>query len=225
MRDLNAKAWLGLVSLALCMGSLLFVAAGTLRYWQAWVYLIVYVIASLLITLYLMRRNPILLMRRMSGGPTAEKEKIQKMIMLVASMGFVSSLILPALCHRLGWSNVPFYAVVIGDVLTASFFYIAFLSLKENTFASATIEVAEGQKVITTGPYGLVRHPMYSGGILLFVGTPLALGSFFGLVGFAVALPALVWRLLDEEKLLAKRLPGYAEYCVRVRWRLIPGLF
>jgi protein-S-isoprenylcysteine O-methyltransferase Ste14 len=186
------------------MGLLLFVPAGTVHYWQAWIYIGLYFGASLLITLYLMKKDPALLKRRLSGGPTAEKVETQKIIMLFASTGFM---------------------VIAGDMLTALWFYIMFLVFKENAFSSATIEIAKDQRVISTGPYAFVRHPMYVGGLLLFIGTPLALGSYWGLLAFVIVLPALIWRLLDEEKFLARNLPGYVEYCAKVRWRLIPGVF
>jgi len=225
MSSLNRKAWLGLVFLALAMGLLLFLSAGTVQYWQAWTYLAVYFAASLLITLYLMKRDPALLKRRLSGGPTAEKEKTQKIIMLFTSAGFIASLVVPALAHRFAWSTAPLSAIITGDLLTALCFFIMFLVFRENTFTSATIEIAEDQKVISTGPYALVRHPMYAGGSLLFIGTSLALGSYWGLLAFVAVLPALIWRLLDEEKFLTQNLPGYVEYCAKVRWRLIPGVF
>ena len=172
-----------------------------------------------------MKKDPALLRRRVRGGWNAEKEKTQKIAMLVVSTGFIGSLVVPALDHRFGWSRVPLYGVIAGDILTALSFYMMFLVFKENTFTSARIEIAEDQKVISTGPYAFVRHPMYAGGLLLFIGTPLALGSYWGLLAFLAALPALIWRLLDEEKFLAKNLPGYVEYCAKVRWRLIPGVF
>jgi len=130
-----------------------------------------------------------------------------------------------ALLRRRFWSSVPLYAIVIGDALTALCFYITFLAYRENSFTSATIEIAQDQTVISTGPYATVRHPMYAGGSLLFIGTPLALGSYWGLLAFGGTLPALIWRLLDEERFLTESLAGYAEYCRNVRWRLIPGLF
>ena len=225
MKKLNVKAWLGLIFLATAMGLLIFVSAGTLRYWQGWVYLAVFFGASMLITHYLIRKDPALLKRRLSSGPTAEKEKTQKIIMLFASVGFIALLIVSALDYHFGWSAVPPYAVVTGDILVAAGFYIIFLVYKENTFTSATIEIAEGQKVITTGPYALVRHPMYAGGLLYLFGTPLALGSYWGFLALAAMTPFLIWRLFDEEWFLSKNLPGYREYCAQVRWRLIPGLF
>ena len=224
MSKLNAKAWLGLAFLAIAMGLLVFLPAGTFQYRQAWVYLSIFFGASFLITLYLMKRDPALLKRRLSAGPTAEKETTQKVIMLFASIGFIALLVVPALDYRFMWSSVPLYAVIAGDALTALCFYITFLVYKENTFTSATIEIAGDQRVISTGPYAMVRHPMYAGGLLLFIGTPLALGSFWGLLAFVATLPALIWRLLDEEKFLARNLPGYTEYCAKVRWRLIPRI-
>ncbi len=225
MDNLKAKASLGLFFLASVMSPLIFAVAGTVYYWQAWVYLGLFFGAALLITVYLMKKNPALLKRRLSAGPTAEKEKTQKIIMLFASAGFIASLVVPALDYRFMWSNVPLYAIMAGDILTVLCFYVTFLVYKENPFASATIEIARDQKVISSGPYAIIRHPMYAGGSLLFIGTPLALGSYWGLLAFVAALPALVWRLLDEERFLAKNLPGYIDYCARVRWRLIPGIF
>ena len=204
------------------MALLLFVAAGTVHYWQAWVYLSIFTGASVLTTLYLMTKDPALLERRMSGGPTAEKQLAQKFIMLCTSISFIALLVVPAFDHRFGWSTVPLGGVVAGDVLVAIGFYFTFLVYRENTFASATIEVAENQKVISTGPYALVRHPMYASASLYLLGTPLALGSFFGLVPIAAMMPFLIWRLFDEECFLARNLPGYTEYQKRVKHRLVP---
>ena len=222
MKNLNTKAWLSLVFLAIAMGLLLFVPAGTVRYWQAWVYLVIFFGASFLTTLYLVKKDPALLQRRLTGGPFAEKAKTQKIIMSFTSIGFLALLIVPALDNRFGWSTVPFSVVVAGDILVAVGFYLIFLVYRENTFTSATIEIAEGQKVISTGPYALVRHPMYAGGLLLFVGAPLALGSYWGLFALVATMPFLLWRLFDEENFLAKNLPGYSEYRKNVKYRLVP---
>jgi protein-S-isoprenylcysteine O-methyltransferase Ste14 len=225
MDNLNSKTWLRIAFLAVVMGLLLFVPAGTARYWQAWGYLAVFFGASCSITLYLMKKDPALLKRRLRGGPTAEKEKTQKIIMLFVSAGFIPLLVVPALDHRFMWSSAPLYMVIAGDILTALGFYIVFLVYKENTFTSATIEVADDQKVISTGPYAIVRHPMYAGSLLYLLGTPLALGSYWGLPVAATMTPFLIWRLFDEEGFLSRNLPGYKEYCARVGWRLIPGIF
>jgi len=223
--SVNAKAWVGTGFLAVAMGLLLFLPAGAIRWWEAWVYLGVFFGASIPITIYLMRRDPALLHRRLAAGPAAEKEPAQKLIMLMASLGFIATLVVPAFDYRYSWSSTPTYVALLGDALAALCFAITFLAYKENTFASATIEVARDQRVISTGPYAIVRHPMYVGGLLLFIGTPLALGSYWGLVASIAVLPALIWRLLDEERLLSRDLPGYAEYCEKVRWRLIPRVF
>jgi protein-S-isoprenylcysteine O-methyltransferase Ste14 len=207
------------------MSLLIFLAAGTVRYWQAWVYLGIFFGISVLVTLHLMKKDPALLKRRLSGGPAAEKSQTQKAAMVLVSVGFIGLIVVPALDHRFGWSNVPLYMVIVGDALTVVGFYITFHVYKANTYASATIEVTNGQEVISTGPYAIVRHPMYTGGLFYLLGMPLALGSYWGLLVFAVTLPALLWRLLDEEEFLAKKLPGYVEYQAKVRWRLIPKVF
>jgi len=225
MRSLSVRAWLALAILAVVMGLLLFVPAGTIHYWQAWVYLSIFMGASALTTLNLLRRDPALLERRMRGGPTAEKRLAQRIIMLATSLGFIALLVVSALDDRFGWSAVPLGVVVAGDVLVAIGFGLIMRVYRENTFSSATIEVAENQTVISTGPYAIVRHPMYASGSLYLFGTPLALGSYWGLVPIAAMVPFLIWRLLDEERLLAKDLAGYTEYRKRVRYRLVPFLW
>jgi protein-S-isoprenylcysteine O-methyltransferase Ste14 len=137
----------------------------------------------------------------------------------------MAMLVVPALDHRFHWSEASLYATVAGDVLVAIGFLIIFLVYKENTFASATIELAPEQKVISTGLYGLVRHPMYMGALFLFVGICLSLGSWWGLFVFLLVIPALIWRLLDEENFLAKSLPGYAEYQKKVKCHLMPFIW
>jgi protein-S-isoprenylcysteine O-methyltransferase Ste14 len=216
------KAFGGLLSLLLVMAALLFIPALTIDYWQAWTFLTVYFTASLAITLYLMKEDPKLLERRMSGGPAAEKEPTQKLIMFFASLGFIGLIVLPALDHRFAWSHMPPYVALAGDGLIALGFLAIFFVFKENTFTSATIEVAPDQKVISSGPYALVRHPMYAGAIVMLLGIPIALGSWWGLLVIAAMIPALIWRLFDEEEFLAKNLPGYVTYQATVRYRLIP---
>ncbi len=222
---LNVKAFGGLLLLFLVMAALLFIPAETLDYWQAWTFLAVYFAASLAITLYLMKKDPQLLARRMSGGPTAEKQTTQKIIMSFTSLGFIGLLVVPALDHRLAWSHMPTYAALAGDVLVALGWIAIFLVFKENTFTSATIELAPDQKVISTGPYALVRHPMYAGALVMLLGIPIALGSWWGVLVIAVIMPALIWRLFDEEKFLTRNLPGYREYQNKVRYRLIPRVW
>src|SRR5262245_59214815 len=162
MASLNTRAWFALAALAVVMALLLFVPAGTTHYWQAWAYLVIFVGASALTTIYLERNDPALLERRMRGGPTAEKEPRHRVIMLFASLGFIALLVVPALDRRFGWSVVPLSVVVVGDILTAVGFYLIFRVFRVNTFTSASIQVAPDQYVISTGPYAIVRHPMYA---------------------------------------------------------------
>lgn len=223
MASLKTRAWLGFAFLAVAMGLLLFVAAGTVRYWQAWLYLGIFFGASFLTTLYLMKRDPALLERRLNAGPTAETRSSEKVIMLVVSAGFIALLLIPALDCSFGLYRVPLIGVFAGDLLVAIGFTFIFRVFQENTFTSATIEVVEGQRVISTGPYAIVRHPMYASALLYLIGTPLAIGSYRGLIALVGILPFLIWRLLDEERLLAKELPGYTEYEKEVRFRLVPG--
>ncbi|CEF48778.1 unnamed protein product [uncultured bacterium] len=225
MKNLKARAWLALAVLAVVMALLLFVPAGTIHYWEAWVYLSIFFGAAALTTMFLMRKDPALLERRMRGGPTAETQPTQKLIMLCTSLGFIALLVVPALDYRFAWSAVPFSGVLVGDVLVAVGFYLIFLVYKENTFTSATIEVATDQKVISTGPYAIVRHPMYASASLYLVGTPLALASYWGFAPLLATLPFLIWRLFEEERFLALNLPGYTEYQSKVRHRLVPRIW
>jgi len=222
LKDSNKRAFAGFSFLLLVMAALLFVPAWTLIYWQAWAFLAVFGASSLAITLYLMTKDPKLLERRVHAGPMAEKETSQKIIQTITAIGFCAVLVVSALGHRLVRTPVPPYVCLAGDALVALAFLTIFFVYKENTFASATIELAAEQKVISTGLYKLVRHPMYMGACLLFVGMPLSLGSLWGLFVIVLLLPALIWRLLNEENFLVKNLPGYAQYQNTVRHRLVP---
>jgi len=216
------RAFTGLAQLALTMVLLIFVPAGTPRYWQGWAFLVVYLGASLAITLYLFRHDRALLERRLHAGPTAEPRSIQKVILAVASLAFLAMLVVSAIDHRLGWSHLPSAVAILGDGLVVLGFWITARVFKENTFTASTIEVSAGQTVITTGPYAIVRHPMYAGGLVTLVGIPLALGSAWGLWASLVVAMSIVWRLLDEEKLLSRDLAGYDAYRLQTRYRLIP---
>jgi protein-S-isoprenylcysteine O-methyltransferase Ste14 len=222
MNILNVKTFVGLLLLFLVIAALLFASAGTFYYWQAWTFLAVYFGASLAITLDLMKNDPELLRRRMSGGPFAEKEPVQKIIMIFMSLGFIGLIVFPALDHRFAWSDMPPLVALAGDVLVVLGLLGVFFVFRENSFASATIELAQDQKVISTGPYALVRHPMYLGGLVMMLGMPIALGSVWGLLIIVAMIPFLIWRLLDEEEFLAGNLPDYAAYQNKTRYRLIP---
>lgn len=220
--NLFVQAILGLSFLLLVLALALFLPAGTLRFWQAWVYLAVFGGCTLLITLYLMRNDRDLLARRVRGGPGAETQRTQQLIQGLASLFFIALYIVAGLDHRFNWSQVPAWVSLGSEVLVALGFYIVFRVFKENTYTSATIELASEQKVVSSGPYGVVRHPMYAGAFLLLLFTPTALGSWL-----AVPLPiplilVIILRLLDEEKYLAANLNGYEAYRQKVRYRLIP---
>jgi protein-S-isoprenylcysteine O-methyltransferase Ste14 len=225
MQPLNLRAFIGLAILVLVMVALLFGAAGTLHYWQGWAFLACYFLASIAITLYLARRDPALLARRMRGGPWAEKERTQKVIMSIASAGFIALLVLPGLDHRFGWSRVPAAAAIVGDLLMLLGWLGIFRVFRENSFTSSTIELAADQRVISTGPYAIIRHPMYAAALLMLLGIPISLGSWWGVLVVLALLPALIWRLLDEERFLSRNLPGYIAYQGRVRYRLLPRVW
>lgn len=222
MNTLNIRALRASLFGAVALAALLFLPAGTLDYWQGWLFMAVFVGASSAVTVYLAIKDPALLERRISAGPRAEKESTQKRVMLLAVLGFIALIVVPALDRRFGWSPAPPYVSLVGDVLVGLSFLLVFLVFKANTYAASTIQVAAGQQVISTGPYALVRHPMYAGSLPLLLGMPLALGSWLGLLALLLIVPALIWRLLDEEQFLRLNLPGYAAYCRKIRYRLLP---
>jgi protein-S-isoprenylcysteine O-methyltransferase Ste14 len=222
MTDLGKGALISVVALSTVMAALIFIPAGTLDYWQGWGFLAVFFGASLAITLYLMAYDRPLLERRMRGGPTAEKEKAQKIIMSLLSIAFVAMFVVPGLDHRFHWSSMPPSVAFAGDALIALGNVIIFLVFRENSYSAATVKVEADQKVISTGPYALVRHPMYAGGLLILTGIPLALGSWWAFLIVLLLIPVLFWRMFDEEQLLANDLPGYAAYKQKVKFRLIP---
>jgi protein-S-isoprenylcysteine O-methyltransferase Ste14 len=225
MKDLNKKAFGGLLGLLISLAVLLFLPAWTLDYWQAWIFLAVFSMSVLLITLYLMKKDPKLLERRVNAGPGAEKEKKQKIIQSIAAIAFIAIFVFAGIDHRLGWSTVPTYVILAGDILIALGLLLIFFVFRENTFTSAVIEVDADQRVISTGPYAVVRHPMYIGAFVMLLGVPLALGSWWGLFTVIPIMYVIVWRLLDEEKFLAKNLPGYSVYRDKVKYRLLPFIW
>ena len=205
--------------------ALVFIPAGTLRYWQGWAFVAVWIFASGTYTAYLVKYDPALLKRRTEAGISHEKEPAQKIIIPFLFAAFIALMVLPPLDFRFGWSNVPWYVSVLGDALIAVSYYIFYLVSKVNTYAAANVRVEKGQKVISTGMYGFVRHPMYFGALFLIVGTPLALGSWWSLLLVPLFLPILYFRIVNEEKVLARDLQGYTEYMRKVRYRLVPYIW
>jgi protein-S-isoprenylcysteine O-methyltransferase Ste14 len=224
MSNPKVKAWLSLIVSSALIGLALFLSAGTIQYWQAWVYLGVGAVSSVPLTLYIVK-DPILLENRTKMGPAAEQRPTQKIIVLVTGLPGIATFIVPGLDHRFGWSSVPLWLSMAGGVLILLSMRMVYRVFKENSFGSATVEIGKGQKVISTGPYAIVRNPMYSSAAVYFIGMSLALGSYWGLIPAILAILGLVWRLFDEEKFLAENLTGYRDYCANVRWHLIPGVF
>jgi len=213
-----ALSLIGLVA----FGLLLFLPAWTFNYWQAWVFIAVFTISTTIPSIYLSLNNPAALQRRMHAGPAAETRTAQKIIIAGAYLLLPAMMVLSAFDHRFGWSPVPAAVSVIGDALVAIGLGITWLVVIQNSYAAANITVEAGQKVITTGLYGFVRHPMYVGVLIMMAGIPLALDSWWGLVFLIPGVIVLIFRILDEEKMLKHELDGYSEYAHKVHYRLVP---
>jgi protein-S-isoprenylcysteine O-methyltransferase Ste14 len=225
MSNLILRTIFGFAFLMLVLALALFIPAGSLSFWQAWVYLAVFAICTLLITAYLIKYDQTLLAGRVKAGPTAETQKSQQIIQSLASLSFIALFVVPGLDYRFRWSNVPPVVSLVSDMLVALGFLIVFLVFKENSYTSAVIEVAHEQSVITTGPYSVVRHPMYAGAILLLIFTPLALGSWVALPFSLLTILIIAVRAREEEKFLSANLNGYEAYRKKVRYRLIPYIW
>ncbi len=210
-----------LIGLAV-FGLLVFWPAGTFDYWRGWTFIAVFAAATTIPSLYLAATDPAALRRRMQAGPAAETRPLQKLIISFAFVSLGATIVVSALDFRFGWSSVPAAISVIGDVLVALGLGIAMLVVIQNSYASANITVEAGQELVSTGLYGLVRHPMYFGNVVLMVGIPLALGSYWGLLFLIPGLAVLAVRIVDEEKVLAQDLAGYPDYAQKVQYRLLP---
>jgi protein-S-isoprenylcysteine O-methyltransferase Ste14 len=209
---------LGLVA----FGLVLFLPAGTFNYWQAWVFIAVFTLSTSVPTIYVSRRNPAALRRRMRGGPAGESRTAQRIIVSGLVLLLPAVLVFSSLDHRFGWSPVPIAVAVVGDALVAIGLGLAMLVVIQNSYAAANVTVEAGQRLMTTGLYGLVRHPMYAGTLIMLVGIPLALDSWWGLVSVIPGVVALALRIVDEEKMLRQGLEGYTEYTQKVHYRLVP---
>ena len=209
----------------IALGVVLFLPAWTLNYWQAWVFDILFMGLVTVTGVYFSIKDPALMERRKQAGPAAEQSTGQKIIISFAYLSLLGVLVFSAFDHRFGWSRMPAYVCIIGAGLVVIANLIWFYVQKENTFVGATVRIYAGQKVISTGPYALVRHPKYVGDLVLILSIPLAIGSWWGLLVLAVSIPGLAWRIFDEEKLLKKDLLGYVEYMQKVRYRLVPYLW
>jgi protein-S-isoprenylcysteine O-methyltransferase Ste14 len=206
--------------------AVIFIPAWTLNYWQGWAFFLTLAIFTSLATIYMALHDKKLLESRLNMGSRAEKTLIQKVITAIGAPVFVASIVIMVFDHRFGWSPaVPGLVSIFGDALVALGILIYFFVVKENRYAAATVEVVEGQTVVSTGLYALIRHPMYTGAILVLIGMPIALGSWWGLLFEPFFIAGFAWRLLHEEKFLSERLSGYSEYMHKVRYRLVPYIW
>jgi protein-S-isoprenylcysteine O-methyltransferase Ste14 len=211
----------GLIGLVV-FGLLVFWPAGTFDYWQGWAFIAVFAASTMIPSLYLAAKNPAALERRMQAGPAAETRPLQKLIISFAFVSLGATIVVSALDFRFGWSSVPAAISVIGDVLVALGLGISMIVTLQNGYAAANVKVESGQDLVSTGLYGVVRHPMYFGNVVLMIGIPLALGSYWGLLFVIPGLAVLATRILDEEKVLTQQLAGYRDYAQRVHYRLVP---
>jgi len=219
------QAWPRQLVFLIFMAAVLFVPAGTLDFWQAWLFLAVFAACTVVVGLYFVMHDPALVERRMKVGPVAEQEPRQRLIVSLLLAGLLLMLIVPGFDRRWHWSNVPGWLSILAEIGMVASFVLFFFVMKQNSYAAATVRVEGEQKVISTGLYGVVRHPMYMATLPLMIAIPLALGSYWTLLLVIPLLPVLAWRLLDEERVLRRDLPGYIDYCARVRYRLIPGIW
>ena len=196
-----------------------FLPAGTWSYWQAWLYIGVLIIPMLFVLAYFMKRDPELLERRMK---MREERGQQRRIIGISVLFFILGYLLPGFDIRYGWSNMPAWVSIAAAVVMFLSYLLVFRTMQVNSFLSRVIEVAENQKVIDTDLYGVVRHPMYVGMVVLYVVSPIVLGSWWAVIPALVIIPVIVFRILDEEKTLEQELPGYVEYKQKVKYRLIP---
>ncbi len=209
--------------LYILMGLCFFIPAWDIFYWEAWLFIVTWLVMMLYFLRYLLKNDPELLQRRLQKG---EKREAQKLVITISNFIFFAIWLIPGFDHRFNWSFVPPILVLIADAIFAIGYIFFFQVLKENSFAARTVEVEKGvQKVITTGPYAIVRHPMYTAVLIMFGMTPLCLGSYWALIPYSLTIPLLVYRIRDEEKLLCEELEGYKEYMEKTKYRILPGIW
>lgn len=204
------------------LGLFLFLPAGTWKFWQAWMWLVMMITLMLVTLRYLLKNDPALLERRMR---MRERVGAQQKIIGISFIFLLASFIVPGLDQRYGWSQMPAWVAILADTIVAIGYLMVLWVFKTNTYTSRIVEVETGQKVISNGPYAIVRHPMYVGAFLVYAASPLALGSYWAVLPGLMILPVLIFRILDEEKLLLRDLPGYREYTQKVTYRLLPGIW
>jgi protein-S-isoprenylcysteine O-methyltransferase Ste14 len=211
-----------LVLALLILGIMFFLPARTLRYWEAWIYIGILFSGASSVIIYFLKRDPEFLERRIR---TREKVREQKIIILLGWFLFLPTFLIPGFDRYYGWSDISISMVIVSDIFVLAGYIIVIRVFRENSFASRVVEINSGQKVISTGPYAIVRHPMYSGNLLMYGFTPVALGSWWALIGSVLITVLILFRILSEEKFLSENLEGYTEYQHKTIYRLIPGIW
>lgn len=213
----EGKAYLVPIILMFVMGVILFLPAGSFKFWQAWIWWLGFSVLTILMTAYFLKKSPELLARRMKFKEEREVRR-PPVILNLYYLGYI----VPGIDYRFHWSVVPVWIVIIADVIVFLGYIFIIYVFKENSYASTVIQIEQEQRVITTGPYSIVRHPMYLGLLLMSLFTPLALGSYWALIPAFLCIPSLVLRIKSEEEVLSSELSGYKEYCLKIPYRLIP---
>ena len=225
MDPLSKEVLPGAILFVVALALMIFVPALSVNYWQGWLYWLIFSAFTLGASAYFLKHDPALVRRRRSVGATAEKEPAQKVIMAITSVCLVALFVASGVDYGRNGARVSTAIVLIANAGVVLGYGLIFLTLKTNTFAASTIGVEAGQRVVSSGPYAIVRHPMYLGGALMFLATPPALASLWGVVPAVLLVLAMAARLLHEEQILARDLAGYDDYRARVRARLIPGVW
>ena len=221
-RELETKAAVRFGAGLLVVALVLFLPAGTPAYWEAWLYVVVLFVPVTFVLFYLLKHDPALLERRLEAR---EREAEQGLVVKLGALCYLLIYLLPGLDRRFGWSDVPVAAVIAADAVFLLGYGLFFLVLRANSYAARVVRVEESQRVITTGPYAVVRHPMYAALLGMLLATPPALGSWWALIPALAVAPLLVVRIRGEERVLLNELDGYAAYVRSVKYRLIPGVW
>lgn len=212
------KAYLVPIIIMIVMGLVLFLPAGSLKFWEGWIWWSIISAMTLFIATYFLKRDPALLARRMKVEGKEREPGIIRLLSFISLFVFL----VPGFDYRYHWSEVPVWLVILSNFLVFFGYLLIFLVFKENSYASTVIQVEEEQRVITTGPYAIVRHPMYTGLLIILLFTPLALGSHWALIFAFLFIPTLIFRIRKEEEVLLRELPGYWDYVNKTHFRLIP---
>ncbi len=221
-KNLHRRAYLAMAMAVVALGAIFFAPAGTFDYWQAWAYLSAVLIPMFFVMVYMLRRSPELLARRLQ---MRERERTQQGVIRFGILFLLAAFLVPGLDRRYGWSQMPWWVAVAADLLVLLGYAMIFRVFRENQYTSRTVQVEQGQQVISTGPYAVVRHPMYVGILVFYLASPIALGSWWAFLPAAVIVPILVVRILNEEQVLERDLPGYREYKQKTLYRLLPGVW